>query len=406
MQEVSLLMRTTIIKIISILCIFLPKESIAQTVTTLTEPFSASGGVSVDTDGIIYVADFGTTLNNANGTIVYKVTLDGEVTEFASGLTGASGNEFDSNGNLFQANIAISRISKITPDGTVSEFAASNIINPVGVTVDKFDNVYSTNCKAPGDIIKTTPAGSSTVFASNKLLDCPNGLTIDDDGNLYTANFSNGDIIKISQGGDVSKLATLPGEGNGHLIFGNERLYVVARRANQIYEVSLNGDIRLLAGTGTTGNTDGDALETTWFIPNGIGISPSGTELFINDKVLGTGTQLNPIVVRMISGIDTTLFVSVDEESYIFPSDYSLSNAYPNPFNPKTVIEYSLSKSAEVSLIVYTLQGEEVTRLVNGGQNAGSHKVTWDASRTASGVYLYRLRAGEFVQTRKMVLLK
>ena len=168
----------------------------------------------------------------------------------------------------------------------------------------------------------------------------------------------------------------------------------------------MNGDIRLLAGTGTTGNADGDALETTWFIPNGIGISPSGTELYINDKVVGQGSELNPIVVRMISGIDTTPFVSVDEERAVLLYTNTLSNVYPNPFNPKTVIEYSLSKSDEVSLIVYNLQGEEVTRLVNGGQNAGSHKVTWDASGMASGVYLYRLRAGEFVQTRKMVLLK
>ena len=72
-------MRFTIIYLISILFIFFSKESYAQTVTTLTGAFDASGGVSVDTSGTIYVADFGDALNNANGTNVYKVTLDGQI---------------------------------------------------------------------------------------------------------------------------------------------------------------------------------------------------------------------------------------------------------------------------------------------------------------------------------------
>jgi len=282
------------------------EETKVPTVTTLTEPFSGSGGVAVDASGVIYVADFGAALNNANGMNVSKITLDGVITVFASGLFGASGNAFDSQGNLFQSNIAAAKISKITPDGTVSTFTTSNIRNPVGVTVDENDNVYTTNCTSPGVIVKTTPAGVSTIFVSNSLMSCPNGLTIDDDGNLYTANFNNGNVIKIAQAGAVSVLATLPGANNGHLTFGNGRLYVVARKANQIYEVSLTGGMKLLAGTGAAGNSDGDALQSTWNLPNGIRLSPTGTELYINDKVVGTGTELNPVVVRMISGFDTT----------------------------------------------------------------------------------------------------
>ena len=399
-------MRLTIINLLSMFFIFISNESIAQTVTTLTEPFSASGGLSVDASGDLYVANFGDALNNANGTNVYKVTLNGEVTVYASGLFGASGNDFDSQGNLYQSNIAASRISKITPGGTVSLFTTTNITNPVGVTVDENDNVYTTNCTSPGVIMKTTPAGISTIFASDILMSCPNGLTIDNDGTLYTSNFNNGRVIKITQAGVVSVLATLPGANNGHLIFGNGRLYVVARGANQIYEVSLTGGVKLLAGTGSAGNSDGEALQTTWFIPNGIGISSSGTDLYINDKVVGTGTQLNPIVVRMITGIDNTPVVSIDTETSVPLIGYELSNSYPNPFNPIATIKYSLPKSGEVSLIVYNLKGEEIIRLVNSNQNAGSHKVTWDASGVTSGVYIYRIQAGDFVRTRKMVFLK
>jgi len=399
-------MKLTIINLIIIFYVFMSNELIAQTVTTLTEPFSASGGLSVDASGDLYVANFGDALNNANGTNVYKVTLDGGVTVFASGLFGASGNEFDSQGNLYQSNIATSKISKITPEGIVSIYTITNITNPVGVTVDENDIVYTTNCTSPGVIMKTTSPGVSTIFATNNLLSCPNGLTIDGDGNLYTSNFNNGRVIKITQAGVVSVLATLPGTNNGHLIFGNDRLYVVARGENRIYEVSLTGDVKLLAGTGSPGNSDGDALQSTWFVPNGIGISSDGTELYINDKVYGTGTQLNPVIVRIISGIDTTPIVGVITETSVLPIAYELSNSYPNPFNPITTIEYSLPISGTVTLIVYSLLGEEVTRLVDGRQPAGKYETTWNASNVASGIYFYRLQAGDFLQTRKMVMLK
>jgi len=393
--------------IISILFIFLSNESYAQTVTTITEEFNASGGVAVDTSGAIYVADFGASLSLQTGTNVYRVTLDGEVAVFATGLSGASGNAFDSQGNLFQSNISGGRISKITPDGTVSTFTTSNIIQgPVGVAVDENDNVYTTNCKTLGEIIKTTPAGVSTIFAINSLMSCPNGLTIDDDGNLYTSNFNNGQVIKITPAGVVSLVANIPGGNNGHIIFGNGRLYVVARGANQIYEVTLSGSVKLLAGTGTAGNRDGDALQSSWFIPNGIGISPSGTELYINDKIVGKGTDLHPAVVRVISGIDTATIVSVDEESNVLPSDYSLSNAYPNPFNPITTIEYELAEAGKVKLIIYNVLGLEIERLVDRTKSAGKYKINWDASRYSSGIYFYKLESGKFREIRKLILLK
>ena len=83
-----------------------------------------------------------------------------------------------------------------------------------------------------------------------------------------------------------------------------------------------------------------------------------------------------------------------------------LVNNYPNPFNPVTTIEYALPVSSEISLIVYNLKGEQVADLISGVQIAGSHQIVWDASQMASGIYIYRLRAGNYVETKKMVLLK
>jgi len=102
----------------------------------------------------------------------------------------------------------------------------------------------------------------------------------------------------------------------------------------------------------------------------------------------------------------TQNWVSVEGEAAGLPTKYTLLQSYPNPFNPTTTIEYALPHSGEVSLIIYNLLGEEISRLVNGQQDAGYHNVSWNASNTSSGIYFYRLQSGDFIQTRKMLLLK
>ena len=88
------------------------------------------------------------------------------------------------------------------------------------------------------------------------------------------------------------------------------------------------------------------------------------------------------------------------------PYLFSLKQNYPNPFNPITAIEFDLSKTSEVSLKVFNLLGEEVATLVSNRLSAGSYSYEWDASNLASGVYLYKLEARDYVETRKMVLMR
>ena len=103
---------------------------------------------------------------------------------------------------------------------------------------------------------------------------------------------------------------------------------------------------------------------------------------------------------------DSSSIVSFMGDDNFVPVANYLSQNYPNPFNPTTTIEYSLPLSGDVSLIVYNLLGEEVARLFDGFQQAGVHNTSWDASNLSSGIYLYRLQAGDFVQTKKLLLLK
>ena len=90
----------------------------------------------------------------------------------------------------------------------------------------------------------------------------------------------------------------------------------------------------------------------------------------------------------------------------LIPKKFELSQNYPNPFNPVTTIKYGLPVDSYVELRIFNLLGEEVARMVNQNQPAGFHEILWDASDVASGIYLYRIQSGDFVQTRKMVLLK
>ena len=88
------------------------------------------------------------------------------------------------------------------------------------------------------------------------------------------------------------------------------------------------------------------------------------------------------------------------------PSEFTLFQNYPNPFNPSTRIKYQVSSISQVSLKVYDLLGREVATLVNEYKPAGSYEANFDAKGLSSGIYFYKLQAGSFVQTRKMVLLK
>jgi hypothetical protein len=94
------------------------------------------------------------------------------------------------------------------------------------------------------------------------------------------------------------------------------------------------------------------------------------------------------------------------EENSSRISDYLLRQNYPNPFNPSTTIEFHLPKSGEVSLKIFTILGEEVETLVSHTLPAGSHRYVWQANHQTSGIYLYRLQAGDYLESRKMVLMK
>jgi hypothetical protein len=110
----------------------------------------------------------------------------------------------------------------------------------------------------------------------------------------------------------------------------------------------------------------------------------------------------------VINGIvygDTTL-TGIDDEENPIASEFKLEQNYPNPFNPSTVISYRLPVTSNVTLKVYDVLGNEIATLVNEEKPVGEYEVEFEGTGLPSGIYFYQLKAGSFIQTKKMVLLK
>jgi flagellar hook assembly protein FlgD len=125
----------------------------------------------------------------------------------------------------------------------------------------------------------------------------------------------------------------------------------------------------------------------------------NGEELRLANMTFAKGSN-----VYEPNGISIVADGQLTEE--LLPSSFALEQNYPNPFNPSTTINFSMPEASRVTVKVYNVMGQLVSTLVNREMNAGRHSVNFDASRLASGVYLYRIQAGSFTATRKMNLIK
>lgn len=144
------------------------------------------------------------------------------------------------------------------------------------------------------------------------------------------------------------------------------------------------------------------------------GLAP-GTYTVMVDKLGCNETESKSTTVSYsITGnpVSATIDFSIDEAtgvtqtSIMQPAKFMLKQNYPNPFNPSTAIDYTLNQSGYITLKVYNLLGQEVYTLVDGIQNAGSYRVIFNAKGLSSGIYFYRLKNQNTVQTRKMILLQ
>ena len=156
---------------------------------------------------------------------------------------------------------------------------------------------------------------------------------------------------------------------------------------------------------GTIGPRSYREIDLVWEVPEDIPYYPEIYAVLDPFDMLGEVHETNNkgYNILPVEGIVT----SIEEISEtILPDAFKLSTNYPNPFNPATEIEFALPKSCPAKLEIFNILGQRVTTLVDRQMEAGYHKVTWDGARFASGIYLYRLQAGDFVESKKMMLVK
>ncbi len=181
--------------------------------------------------------------------------------------------------------------------------------------------------------------------------------------------------------------------------------------------IGMENSVRVDWATATEHNTDYFMLErstdqSNWSLATQVdarGESTSETNYSFTDENVEVGTTYSyRLTIVDIDGSQAvhSQIASATPSTGATVSEFALAQNYPNPFNPETNISYTLADVAKVSLKVYTVTGEEVATLVNETQSAGSFNVSFNAASLPSGVYFYRLDAGNFSATHKMLLLK
>jgi hypothetical protein len=141
-------------------------------------------------------------------------------------------------------------------------------------------------------------------------------------------------------------------------------------------------------------------------VPNGTILAKCDVAEVIVYNVALTAPQRSGIETYLATKYGFSTSGVVEDHSGNVPDRFVLEQNYPNPFNPSTTIRYDLPFTTVVRLAVFDELGQQVATLVQGEQAAGVHEVRFDASGLSSGVYIYRLSAGQFVQAHKLILLR
>lgn len=357
--------------------LFLPICCFSQEVISLAT-VTANGGISIDHTGNLLVAHFGPLPPNPSiGKNIYKITPEGNTTLFVEGeLNVGSGNAIDSAGFLYQSNFATNTIYKIAPDGTIVDNNFATVAGPVGIAVAPDNSLYVCSCNQ-NSVKKVSTTGVVTNFASGSVFNCANGITQDEVGNIYTTNFSDGRVTKISPDGTTATLGSTP-VGNGHIVYRpvEQVLYVASYSGHQIFRMDLEGNVDLLAGTGAAATINStNPLEAAFRKPNGINISKDNCSLYISQ---------DDNVIRAILFDDASCVSSIETIE-----DVPELKIYPNPVT-NTLQFVNQGTTQFIAAKFLDSRGKVITKLI---LNSEENHIDFDVSSFPTGIYTILLQS-------------
>lgn len=220
-----------------------------------------------------------------------------------------------------------------------------------------------------------------------------------------------GDTVKLSfamvdQAGDVELTVSPNGPASGPN-FG-----LFPADPPKYYDIStdalFSGDIIVTLSYDDAGmTTDEENALALWHFENNEWVDITDSHNKTLNTITGITTSLSPFTFGL-----SDLPTAVEEETpATLPGSFQLGQNYPNPFNPRTVVDYTVPKRSQVTIEIYNIIGQKVMTLVDAEQSAGEYQVTWNGNdatgqKVSSGMYLYRFKAGEYTETKKMLLLK
>ncbi len=229
------------------------------------------------------------------------------------------------------------------------------------------------------------------------------GLQYDGIGNCAASDFNNDGQIDIAvagpgmvptshfffNNGNTNNWLSfhLVGESSNSLGIG-ARIELWSSNGYQIREVNANLGNDVVVNFGLAEATLVDSVYINW--PSGLIQVVKNLE--VNKKM------------RVIEGRDPA--TTIDENTIDYPNRFYLSQNYPNPFNPSTKITFALPKAETVKIDVFNIRGQKIETLLNQHMKAGIHEVEFNAENLSSGIYFYRIEAGEFQDVKKMILIR
>ncbi len=256
-------------------------------------------------------------------------------------------------------------------------------------------------------ILRTTNGGINWISQNS-------GVT----GQLHSVCFTNANVGWIVGGdGYANSLGIMLKTTDG----GDTWIDLGSIFTSGLYDVCFT-DANTIIAVGSTwvdNNRASGFIKTTdsgnsWFgyslVPNGWFSAVSFTDSDHGTIVCSDESNGSGVILRTTDGgnnwVNQNVTFAEEGQTQKLPIEYFLSQNYPNPFNPSTKLSYSITQSGLVTLKVYDVLGTEIETLVNEGKPVGTYELNWNGANLPSGVYFYRLQAGSFVQTRKMILLK